>query len=723
MALNFQKEEKSIESNYRPIFGKRPLFFAAVFLLFGILISAEFNVNCIYAFVISALFVVLCIFFRKWRYAGMLVLAAVLFLGMGIFSLKVNSINLENYNNTEYTVISGRVREINKKDDGSAIYKLINVMADDDKELKYSIFVSSKNDEYVLDDVIVCRGYFRKPGSKSYKFGFDDSLYCAANGVSLRFDSELDEVKEHKKDILSRINTFRMWIGRRMDEMYGKNSSIAKAMLIGLDESIDEDTLNLYRGTGISHILCISGLHLGIVCYSIYSVMVKKKKGKYIKFTVAAVILIFYIVITGFKLSILRAGIMFFIMLLGDFVGGDYDVLTSSSAAFVGIVLFNPAIVFEIGFQLSFGSVFSIICITGTLFRRKTPGVILSALSSSLAAFIGNFLIVSNMNNEISFISLIVNPIIVLLAGITVPVIAVSTLIYCVFGGITSFMGYFGIYLISLMNNIASFAGEIDLTVAMPALYGIAILASYAVVFIMSKYTMVNKVIKLFCCIAVLSVIPISYAYSDRDSDKIKIHFMNDAYSNSAIIETNNDAYLIDAGSPSALTYINDFSYDVDGVFLTAMRKKSTRCLDDFNNIAIYAPLGTQGDSNFNVKNVKYLSGGETIKIGDDLYISAFVGAESTHMNYSLIYMDRNVMTYYGASPQENAVKDADIIFIDSLTKGAIQYISESSAEYVIIKSNESAEVNGIKLINAADNGIITAIIDEDVEIVRYYDS
>ena len=722
MALSFRKKEENINSDYRPIFGKRPLFFSAVFFLIGILIAAEWEVYYLFAYALVCIFLLIHVIFRHWRYTGALILAAVFFLGMGCFSFKMTGICAEQPKYNEITV-TGRVREISVKPYGGATYKLADVCSGDAR-FSYNVFVYCDDEDYRLDDVISCTGYLRSPKIKSYEFGFDDRLYCAANGVGLRMTASESSLEYHAEDILSYIDLIRERIGQNMDVMYGNCSPVAKAMLIGIDEDIDAETMSKYRNADISHVLCISGLHVGIICYSVYSVLRRLRAHRLIRYTVSMAVLIAYAALAGFRLSVLRSSIMFAVFLTGDAFSKDYDALTSLSTAFFVLTCINPASVFDVGFQLSFGAVFSIICISGTVFRRKThPNFVLTAVVTSVAAFLGNMLILSNMNNEINFLSLLVNPFAVALAGITVPIIAITTILYCILGGASVILGYVGIYFISLLNNIAALSDIAGLSAAVPALYGIAVLAGFAVIFICSKYTIAGAKTKIACCCIAALLLPCSLICSLQVKAPVRVDILADRYSNCAVItNSGGDCCLIDAGSGSE-DFLRDYGIKPSAVFITALRSKSTGGLECFKNVKIYAPSGCRGDERLDGYEVIYLDGGELIPIGNDAAISVFTDDGRMHAGYNIQYDGRTAFTYLAVSPDAGKDHKTDAVFLNSITQSVPEYILKSSPEYAIIKSEKKEQLEGVTLINTESAGRISIFIGDETEVTGAYES
>ena len=139
---------------------------------------------------------------------------------------------------------------------------------------------------------------------------------------------------------------------------------IASALLLGWDEEIDEETQKSFSNAGIAHFLSISGLHLGIIFMFIgymFFWMGNSRRNRMIRGFVQLVVLWFFAIITGLAPSIQRAATMFTLITIGEMFftrASFYNNLASS--AFL-LLIFNPLLLFDVGFQLSYLGVVGIV--------------------------------------------------------------------------------------------------------------------------------------------------------------------------------------------------------------------------------------------------------------------------------------------------------------------------------------------------------------------------
>lgn len=143
-------------------------------------------------------------------------------------------------------------------------------------------------------------------------------------------------------------------------------AKLCTALLTGYDDEIDTETVNAFAHSGTLHVLSVSGLHTGIlfaVVVFLLGLIDRHKKYKRIQLFVLLVSLWGFVLITGFSPPVLRAAVMLSFLAVGKYV---YNYLENASlnilavSAFV-ILLFDPRLLYDIGFLLSYTAVLGIL--------------------------------------------------------------------------------------------------------------------------------------------------------------------------------------------------------------------------------------------------------------------------------------------------------------------------------------------------------------------------
>ncbi len=145
-------------------------------------------------------------------------------------------------------------------------------------------------------------------------------------------------------------------------------SSIAKALLIGYKVDLDKDLVQAYSNAGVVHIIAISGLHMGII-YAVllwlFTLLPFTKKSKSLRLLLILAGLWLFALLTGASPSVVRAALMFSFIIIGSAFNKTGSVYNSIAASAFFIVCFNPFLLWDVGFQLSY------LAVTGIVLAQK----------------------------------------------------------------------------------------------------------------------------------------------------------------------------------------------------------------------------------------------------------------------------------------------------------------------------------------------------------------
>ena len=152
------------------------------------------------------------------------------------------------------------------------------------------------------------------------------------------------------------------------DDEYG----VAAAILLGYDDKLADEVRQHYVAAGSMHILCVSGLHVGII-YLLASFLLgflsRKQWQKTLKNVLLLVLIWFYALIAGLSPSILRASMMISFVIFGEMIERKGFVVNSLAASAFFLLCVNPYNLFEIGFQLSYAAVVGIVVLQKPIYN------------------------------------------------------------------------------------------------------------------------------------------------------------------------------------------------------------------------------------------------------------------------------------------------------------------------------------------------------------------
>ncbi len=155
-----------------------------------------------------------------------------------------------------------------------------------------------------------------------------------------------------------------------------KEKGVAEALLIGYRDDLDKDLVQAYSNTGTIHVIAISGLHLGfiyIVLVLLFKPFENKKYAKWIStwlkpITIIAILWIFSL-LAGAAASILRSAIMFTCIVIGESIGRKSSIYNSLAASAFIVLCINPFNLWDVGFQLSYAAVLSIVVFMQPIYK------------------------------------------------------------------------------------------------------------------------------------------------------------------------------------------------------------------------------------------------------------------------------------------------------------------------------------------------------------------
>ncbi len=143
------------------------------------------------------------------------------------------------------------------------------------------------------------------------------------------------------------------------------NFAVASAIMLGYNDYMNSDVTRAYASSGALHVLSVSGLHVGIM-FIMLNFLLKwfDNKGRKLQIAKSVIIIVliwFYACLTGLSPSVLRSAMMFSMIQFGKVMLRNVNTYNIIFGSIVVLLLFNPFIVTEVGFRLSYLAVLGII--------------------------------------------------------------------------------------------------------------------------------------------------------------------------------------------------------------------------------------------------------------------------------------------------------------------------------------------------------------------------
>jgi len=145
-----------------------------------------------------------------------------------------------------------------------------------------------------------------------------------------------------------------------------KELAVASALILGYKDDIDAQLKSAYSSAGAMHVLAVSGLHVGII-FMVFNILLKFldkiKYGSIIKGILLIILLWCYALLTGLSPSVMRAATMFSFIVLAKMVDRNSNFFNTLAASALTLLIINPMLIMEVGFQLSYLAVIGIVII------------------------------------------------------------------------------------------------------------------------------------------------------------------------------------------------------------------------------------------------------------------------------------------------------------------------------------------------------------------------
>jgi len=142
--------------------------------------------------------------------------------------------------------------------------------------------------------------------------------------------------------------------------------NIVSALLLGYDDKLDPEIRMLYANAGVTHILSVSGMHVGVI-FIIFSTLLsflnKSKRGKMIRCALLLLLTWSYALITGMDPAVSRAAIMLSFVIIAQATeryNSTWNAIISSALI---LLIYDPFLLFHIGFQFSYVAVIAIVAL------------------------------------------------------------------------------------------------------------------------------------------------------------------------------------------------------------------------------------------------------------------------------------------------------------------------------------------------------------------------
>ncbi len=571
----------------------RPICIASIFFVLGILIGMNIQISILYIIsIFLIILIIILIIFQKQINYKIFAFFFIFIFGF-VYSSALQQRNYEIYNNIkgkqiiEAIIISEpedkeykyrytiKVKKINNKSGTEGIKLFLDIKK---KDIKYLPTYGEKICIYGNVDI--------PEQSRNYK-GFDYKRYLITKKIFGIIESE--EIKKTNKESINffskMINNVQNSINKNLKSILNEQeANLCIGILIGDRTEISEEIEENFKNSNLTHMLAVSGSHITYIINSLAILL--GKTNKKISKIITILFLIFFMILTGFTASVLRASFMGIIVLISSLLFRKSDTINNLSISSFLILLINPFTIWDIGFILSYFGTLGIVLFSNKIIKyiekiksnlnklnNNIAKIILRVINKKIFIYLfstlvitvsANILIIPIMAYSFSTISytfwisnVLAGPImeIVTILGFIVYIISI------VFYPLAQILGFLLNFLLSLLIKIAEISSIIPGAtnyIKTPSIIScflyfafIIIILKRRIVIIYAKKLLrrVKKSRSLRKSIIILTTIVIIINIFIIDHNKLKIFFIDVGQGDSTLIQTTkNKNILIDGG-------------------------------------------------------------------------------------------------------------------------------------------------------------------------------
>ena len=324
---------------------------------------------------------------------------------------------LNNKPESKYTknenIITGYIYECDRKED-KIVLKVKG---------KENILVNYYDDfKCELGSYIKAYGEIKKPEKNTNFYLFNYQNYLLTKKINYIFKADKIEKINTKIPFIYQIKNY---LNKHIENY--KSKPYLEALVLGKDDNIKENVIESYQTNGISHLLAISGAQITLFSCGLLFILSKlfSKNTSYL-FTI--MFLLFYLFITNFQSSILRAVAFFIILTINKQFELKVSTLKLLIITLCTLLIINPYLIYSLGFILSFTVSFFLILFKGLI--NKYQNYFSKTLVISLIAFLSSAPIIINSFFKINLLSPIINLYFVPLVTFIIYPLALLTFIF-----------------------------------------------------------------------------------------------------------------------------------------------------------------------------------------------------------------------------------------------------------------------------------------------------
>jgi len=350
-------------------------------------------------------------------------------------------------------------------------------------------------------------------------------------------------------------------------------AGLMKALIAGEKGDLNPDIIRDFRNVGIIHVLAVSGLHVGFIIIFLFSIISFFRLSLKIKLYILIIFLFVYAAIIDFKPPVVRASMMASIYMFALANERKVSVINIIAATALILLLFNPDLLFDPGFQFSFFAVLSIIIgfkklntslpLKKYLINRNYNKKIVDLLNKliwlpfliSISATLGTLPLTVYYYGMIPLLAIVVNVFAIPIIGILL-FAGIFMIIFSIFSSFLA-MGLARIisFIFSLLKDIIHFLSELSFSHINYSISSVWVIIGMYIFLLFLFYTDYKKIrVYLISCIILITVF---FLITSKINKNLCISFLDVGQGDAIMIRfPNGKSMLVDGGPTKSDQYV-----------------------------------------------------------------------------------------------------------------------------------------------------------------------
>lgn len=429
----------------------------------------------------------------------------------------INFINIKSKYNENDSSLQVKIIDYKKSDDKLVIYAkgkekiLINYC--DDINISYG-------------DYIYVKGKLIKPKDNTNFNLFNYKKYLLSNNIKYTVKASNIKILKRNKNIFYKLKNYIFFKIKSLD----KSKKYILTFIFADKSYIDKEMYDNYQNLGISHLFAVSGMHISLVTFILLKLL--EGKNEVIKYLITFIFLMFYLFLTNYTISMVRACFQFILIFINKLFKLNIDNSNIVIFLFSVLIILNPYIIYNIGFLFSFSISFTLIKFKDMI----TGDFMIKNIKTSLLSFFVSMPILINNFFKVNFLSIILNI-------IYIPFVSYILFPLCLITILFPFFDSFTYFVINFFETITKFFSSINLLTFSITKMNIILVIIYYFIFlwiIKSNDKLKKKNIIVFIFIV--------FIINNNTIVNNEVHFLDVGQGDSILIRIKSKNILIDTG-------------------------------------------------------------------------------------------------------------------------------------------------------------------------------